>query len=152
MKGTKAGPAPKISAEHALVRIAVKPSKIHRWGIFALEDIPRGRKIIEYAGELVSRREAKRRAETNEIHCLFTLDSYWYIDGAVGGSGAEFMNHCCDPNVESRVVGRQVFYYAIKPIKKGQELTIDYHFGKKQEEVKCGCGSPKCRGTINLLE
>jgi SET domain-containing protein len=152
MKGSKARPAPVIRAEHCYCALAVKPSRIHRWGIFALEDIARGRKLLEYTGKLVSRREGKRRAESNEIHCLFTVNSYWYIDGAEGGSGAEYMNHCCEPNCESRVVGKRVFYYALKPIPAGAELTLDYHFGKDQERVACSCGAPSCRRWINVLE
>ena len=143
---------PQVQPQHCSFRVEVRPSKIHRWGVFALEDIPRGRKVMEYTGELVSRKEGKRRAESNEIHCLFTLDSYWYVDGAVGGSGAEFVNHCCDPNLISRIVKRHILYFAEKDIKRGEELTLDYRFGKHQEQVFCKCGSPRCRGTINVKE
>jgi len=45
--------------------IPSKPSRIHRWGVFAQERIPARRKAIEYTGERVSRREAKRRGEIN---------------------------------------------------------------------------------------
>lgn len=117
-----------------------------------MEAIPKGRKVVEYTGERVSRKEGKRRADSSEIHCLFTLDKYWYLDGAVGGSGAEFVNHSCDPNLESRILKQHILYYAIRDIAKGEELLIDYHFGKNQEKVKCGCGSPKCRGWINVLD
>jgi uncharacterized protein len=151
-RSAKTSAAPALKKESCFAALEVRPSKIHRWGVFALEDIARGRKVMEYTGELVSRKEGKRRAESSVIHCLFTVNPYWYIDGAAGGSGAEFVNHCCDPSLESRVVGKRVFYYAIRPIKKGDEVTLDYHFGKDQERVKCGCGSPKCRGWINLLE
>ncbi|WP_031500094.1 SET domain-containing protein [Bryobacter aggregatus] len=152
MKAKGIGAAPQIAKEFCKFRLEVRPSKIHRWGVFALEAIPKGRKVMEYTGKLVSRKEGKRRAESNQIHCLFTVDPYWYIDGAEGGSGAEFVNHCCEPSLESRVEKRQVFYFALRDIQAGEELSLDYHFGKNQERVVCGCGSPKCRGTINLLE
>ncbi|MDX2267621.1 MAG: SET domain-containing protein-lysine N-methyltransferase [Bryobacter sp.] len=142
--------APVVNKEFCAFALEVRPSPIHRWGVFALEDIPKNRKVMEYTGEKVSRREGKRRAESNEIHCLFTLNSYWYIDGAVGGSGAEFVNHCCEPNLESRIVKDHILYFSLRPIKRGEELTLDYHFGKNQERVPCGCGAAKCRGTINL--
>ncbi len=153
MKGKSGGAArPQINPKFCNFQLEVRPSKIHRWGVFALEAIPKGRKVMEYTGEMVSRKEGKRRAESNEIHCLFTIDSYWYIDGAVGGSGAEFVNHCCDPNLESRILKRHVLYFALRDIAAGEELLLDYHFGKNQERVKCGCGSPKCRGWINVLD
>jgi hypothetical protein len=38
-----------------------------------------------------------------------------------------------------------------RQIRRGEELTVDYMFSKKVEPVRCRCGSPKCRGTINLM-
>jgi SET domain-containing protein len=35
-------------------------------------------------------------------------------------------------------------------IRKGEELTVDYHFAKNIEKVPCRCGAPNCRGTINV--
>ncbi|MBZ2183420.1 MAG: SET domain-containing protein-lysine N-methyltransferase [Bryobacter sp.] len=153
MKPKKGGVArPQLKQEYCSFQLEVRPSAIHRWGVFALEAIPKGRKVMEYTGELVSRKEGKKRAESNEIHCLFTIDAYWYVDGAVGGSGAEFVNHCCEPNLESRIVKRHVLYFSLRDIQKGEELLLDYHFGKNQEKVVCKCGAKGCRGFINVVE
>lgn len=126
-------------------------SKIHRWGVFATEFIPARRKVIEYRGEKISRRETKRRADEREFTYLFTLDPYWTIDGAVGGSGAEYINHSCDPNLISKIVKGHILYVSLRDIKAGEELTIDYRFDKKVERVVCKCGTEKCRGTINIM-
>jgi len=153
MKPKKGGVArPQLKQEYCSFQLEVRPSAIHRWGVFALEAIPKGRTVMEYTGELVSRKEGKKRAESNEIHCLFTIDAYWYVDGAVGGSGAEFVNHCCEPNLESRIVKRHVLYFSLRDIQKGEELLLDYHFGKNQEKVVCKCGAKGCRGFINVVE
>ena len=127
-------------------------SRIHRWGVFATELIPAKRKVIEYTGEKINRRETKRRANEREFTYLFTLDPYWTIDGAVGGSGAEFINHCCEPNLTSRIVKGHILYVSLRDIRPGEELTIDYRFDKKVERVACKCGAEKCRGTINILK
>jgi len=37
-----------------------------------------------------------------------------------------------------------------RPIRRGEELTIDYLFAKDIDKVRCRCGSAKCRGTINV--
>ena len=140
---------PGIDPKYACFKLRVGPSPIHRWGVYALERIPKGRKVIEYTGEKISRRETKIRAE-REFNYLFTLDSYWTIDGSVGGSGAEFINHCCDPNIESRIVRGHILYVALSDIAIGQELTIDYRFEADVEHHKCGCGAGNCRGMINL--
>jgi len=142
---------PSIDPRFACFGLEVRPSKIHRWGVYALEDIPVRRKVIEYTGERISRKETKRRSEEQDhMIYLFTLDNYWTLDGAVGGSGAEFINHCCDPNIVTEIRNGHILYMSRKPIRKGQELTVDYHFGKDIEEVKCRCGAVSCRGTINL--
>jgi len=140
---------PIIDQRHACFRLHVGRSTIHRWGVYAAESIPANRKVIEYTGERISRRETKKRSE-RPLNYIFTLDAYWSIDGSVGGSGAEFINHCCDPNVFSRIVRGHILYYSARPIRKGEELTVDYRFEKHVEKVPCACGSAKCRGTINL--
>ena len=128
-------------------------SKIHRWGVYATERIPAGRKVIEYTGERISRRETKRRAEANDdLIYLFTLDDYWTIDGSVGGSGAEFINHSCEPNLVSRILKGHILYMSARTIAPGEELTVDYRFDKKVERVDCLCGAKSCRGTINLKD
>ncbi len=129
----------------------VRPSRIHRWGVFALERIPARRKVIEYTGERISRKETKRRSEREHIY-LFELNPYWCIDGAVGGSGAELINHCCDPNLFSAIYRGHIIYMSRRVIKPGEELTVDYRFEKKMERVPCQCGAAGCRGTINLLK
>jgi SET domain-containing protein len=140
---------PNIDQRHACFRLRVGPSTIHRWGVYAAEPIPANRKVIEYTGERISRRETKKRSERS-LNYIFTLDAYWSIDGSVGGSGAEFINHCCDPNIFSRIVRGHILYYSARPIRKGEELTVDYRFEKHVDKVPCACGSPHCRGTINL--
>lgn len=142
--------APQISEKYACFRLSIRPSRIHRWGVFAEEFIPKGRKIIEYTGEKISRVETARRARTRRYNYLFTLDSYWTIDGSVGGSGAEYINHCCEPNCVARIVKGHILYFAARDIQPGEELTVDYRFDPDVEQVKCRCGAPNCRGTINL--
>jgi len=108
--------------------------------------------VIEYTGEKISRRETKRRAESTDLIYLFTLDPYWTIDGSVGGSGAEYINHSCDPNLVARIVKGHILYVTLRAVKRGEELTVDYHFDKKVERIPCKCGALTCRGTINLKE
>jgi SET domain-containing protein len=148
----KANGIPKINTDYTCFKIRLAKSKIHRWGVYAAEFIPAGRKIIEYTGERINRRETKRRADASEMIYLFTLDPYWTLDGSVGGSGAEYINHSCDPNLVTRIVKGHIIYMSARDIKPGEELTVDYRFDKKVERVECKCGTPKCRGTINLTE
>ena len=147
----KSEDTPVVDSRYACFKLEVRPSKIHRWGLYAGETIPRRRKIIEYTGEKISRRETKRRAE-GPLNYLFTLNSYWCIDGNVGGSGAQYINHSCEPNCYAWIHKEHILYMSARDIRKGEELTIDYHFDKDVERVPCSCGAKNCRGTINLLE
>ncbi len=140
----------RIDPRYACFGIRPARSVIHRWGVYATEFIPAGRKVIEYTGERINRRETKRRAETSDLIYLFTLDPYWTIDGSVGGSGAEYINHSCEPNLAARIMKGHILYMSLRDIKPGEELTVDYRFDKKVEKVPCHCRSAKCRGTINL--
>jgi uncharacterized protein len=143
------GPEPRLDKKECRFKLKLRKSKIHRWGVFAKEEIPAKRKVIEYTGERISRKETKRRAEA-PFNYLFTLDKYWTIDGAVGGSGAEFINHSCEPNCFSQIVKGHILYMSKREIQKGEELTVDYRFDADSESVSCSCGEKKCRGTINL--
>jgi len=140
---------PHIDERYACFKLRVAKSKIHRWGVYADEPIPANRKIIEYTGEMINRKETKRRAASTDLIYLFTVNSYWTKDGSVGGSGAEYVNHSCEPNVRAWVVKDHILYMSMRAIKKGEELTIDYNFDKHVEKVLCACGTKTCRGTIN---
>ena len=132
-------------------KLSIRESKIHRRGVYAEEPIPARRKVIEYTGERISRRETKRRGD-GPVTYLFTLDDYWTLDGAFGGSGAEIINHSCDPNLRSMNIKGHILYMSKRAIRRGEELTVDYRFDKDIEEVKCRCGARSCRGVINLLK
>jgi len=143
---------PKIDSRYARFRLRIGPSCIHRVGVFAAERIPARRIVIEYTGERVNAVEAYRRTKDEKGTYVFTLDEFWNVDGVVGGSGAEFINHSCDPNLKSRVAAGGVLYHSLRPIAVGEELTVDYRFSSTSPKESCHCGSPKCRGTINVIK
>ena len=139
---------PKLDPTASRFLLKIRRSKIHRYGVFAMEDIPRRTRVIEYTGERISRREISRRLE-GEFTYIFLLDSYWGIDGAVNGSGAEIINHSCEPNLEAQIVkGRRISYVSLRAITAGEELTVDYSFDAKQEPQECHCGARTCRGDM----
>jgi uncharacterized protein len=142
---------PQINERFACFKLKIKPSKIHRFGVFADEQIPKGRKVIEYTGQRLNRKQVAAM-NTTKLTYLFTLDKYWTLDGAIGGSGAEFINHSCAPNVRATIFKGHILYIALREVKKGEELLIDYRFGKDVQKIPCGCGAKTCRGTINIYK
>ncbi len=148
---TKLVRTPRIDQRYACFRLEIRESKIHRFGVYAAEPIPPQRTVIEYTGERISRRETKRRGNGRFTY-LCALDSYWTLDGAFGGSGAEIVNHSCDPNLRASIQRGHILYISNRAIRTGEELTVDYRFSDDIERVKCACGAQTCRGEINFRE
>jgi SET domain-containing protein len=143
--------APSIDPGYAKYPLRVGRSRIHGFGVFAVETIPSGRKVIEYTGERLNLRQARARQRKNwrrggtKIDALFRLNRYSTVDGAVGRSGAERINHCCDPNLKTRRIRGHTLLFSRRRIRAGEELTVDYRFPARAERAICSCGSPKCR-------
>lgn len=141
-------------------RIQVRRSGVHGKGVFALQAIAAGTRLIEYKGELIGWPEALRRhphdpAQPNHTF-YFHVDDGHVIDANVGGNASRWINHACDPNCEAQLLddGR-VFIDALRDIQPGEELFYDYglviderYTAKLKKEYACHCGSPNCRGTM----
>lgn len=137
----------------------VRNSKIHGKGVFATRKIPAGTRIIEYKGERIDWKEANRREEAKPADCFhtffFSLDDGRIIDGGVRGSDARWINHACEPNCEAQEEDGRVFIYALRDIRRGEELNYDYglildqrHTPALKRAYACRCGAPGCRGTM----
>jgi len=135
--------------------LRVRRSRIQGVGVYAADSIPPRRKVIEYSGERISLRQAIKRLRKicgpggSKHLSMFRLNRSWRIDGAVGGSGAELINHSCDPNLKARIVGEHILFFSLRRIRKGEELTLDYRLNPETFRIPCHCGSPNCRGTLN---
>ena len=139
--------------------ISVYQSPIHGIGIYAKKDIPKGRSIIEYVGERITKKESDRRAdkplkdnksnpELGAVY-IFTLNSRYDIDGYVHYNTARYINHSCSPNCESDITKGRVWIKAIENIQKGEELNYNYGYDfDSYEEHICCCDSYNCVGYI----
>ena len=61
--GTELVKAPKIDEKYACFKLEIRRSKIHRYGVFATQRIPAKRKVIEYTGQRLNRKQAKIRGD-----------------------------------------------------------------------------------------
>jgi SET domain-containing protein len=140
-----------VNPRFASFKLVIRRSRIERFGVFTQETIPVGKKVIQYTGQPISEREFTHRVVTavwaGKARRTYTVrrDGRSLLDGAVGGSGAEFINHSCDPNLTVRKIRGRIFLYSFRRIKAGEELTVDYAF---RCTCPCRCGSSKCRGTM----
>ena len=147
------------SSHKAQRRFAVRRSSIHGRGVFALEYIPRGSRIIEYQGERISSDEADARyAEEHEDSphtMLFAVDGGIVIDATRVGNSARWINHSCMPNCETTDEEGRIFIEARRDIAPGEELTYDYNLILEERHTPalkranpCFCGARRCRGTL----
>jgi SET domain-containing protein len=120
-------------------------SKVHGFGVFALEPINKNTRIIDYDGELIDHKESlKRETKYLKQGCIwcFTVNRRWVRDANVAGNVARFVNHACKPNCYSQIIGRTIWIRAGRNIKAGEELTYDYYTDGEQV-IQCRC-RPGC--------
>jgi SET domain-containing protein len=130
----------------AAPRLIIRSSDIHAAGCFTLDPVAKGTRLLEYAGERITKAEGDLRYEGRPFTYLFGVgDGEVVIDGH---SMAMFLNHSCDPNCETDEVKGRVYITSIRNIAPGEELTYDYWLYDGDDEAPCHCGSKKCRGSM----
>src|SRR5437588_9656966 len=122
-------------------RLFIAPSRIHGLGLFAGEDIEWGCRLIEYQGQLLSKKEVTRRQKFYDsvgFTCLMQFGDGQGIDGIMGGNESRFINHSLKPNVGAfREDKWRIVFYSLEDIAKGEELTFNYGFDPRQISTKC---------------
>jgi SET domain-containing protein len=105
-------------------------SKIHGWGVYATQSIPKNTRVIDYAGQKISNQESLKRERryirNGHIWC-FKLTNRTVVDAGVGGNVARYINHSCEPNCYVHIVDGTIWIRASRHIRRGEELTYDYN-------------------------
>ena len=125
-----------------------KPSKIDGTGAFALQRIPARRKIGNLGGEVIPLREARKRARQTKRVAMVEFGDGRALDASVHSNALRYVNHSCSPNTFMRVCHGKVEFYALRTIKKGEELTCNYGPTHHDGKLPCRCGSPGCKGFL----
>lgn len=103
-------------------KVAVKRSKIHRWGVFAIEKIEKHEIIEEFPYFFVF------PEEMNDTQSIIQY-SYEFEGGYVIGMGhCGLYNHNVDSNIDYQVdkLNEIMIHYATRDIDVGEELTLNY--------------------------
>jgi hypothetical protein len=121
-------------------------------GIFAQKEFKPEQVIFQFAGKLIS---CDADDDTDDITRSNTIryDENWFVS-PVGRIG-DFLNHSCEPNAKAVKQDKKLLIVAIKPIKKGEEVVIDYSTVIASDdiwEMECGCGSDSCRGVVKQFQ
>lgn len=125
----------------------VRKSRIHGKGVFARRTVVPRRKIGELTGELITIREARRRAKGMDVVTIVEFEDDKALDVSTDPC-FRYVNHSCEPNTYMRRIGHRVEFYAIRRIKAGEELTCDYGETHHEGKLPCQCGAARCRERI----
>ena len=147
-------------------RIIRRQSPIHGNGVFAVRDIPKGERIVEYRVRRLTHAQADRRYgnDTDTGHTfLFTLNDRYLVDVGDGGNVARWINHSCSPNCQAWIVEHasgdprrdRVVIESRRAIRRGEELTYDYGITLEERQTPAlkkiwayRCGAARCTGTL----
>ena len=113
--------------------VMLKPSPVQGIGVFAITDIPKGRRNIfskdtsEWIA--VSKEEVATLPEHSrgviENYCLYDNDNYFIPEyGFKMADLVIFLNHSDEPNIFSLNDGAD--FEALRDIKEGEELLVNY--------------------------
>ena len=114
-------------------------------GIFAIQDVKKGEDIFTFRGKIVRDRDYARK-----LKCTLQIGKNLWVDPEIGSFG-RYINHSCSPNAGIR--GKQKIV-AMKNIKRGEEVTLDYSItdDDPQWKIKCKCQSKNCRKLIKSIQ
>jgi SET domain-containing protein len=138
-----------VVADLDLPRLVRRRSTISGWGVYAPHSIPEDTRIVAYKGELIPQAEAWRRELRylpRQRIWIFTVNSRWARDAAIGGNIARYINHACHPNCYVDIVGHTIWIKASRRIRPGEELTYDYNTDGVAG-IRCRC-RPGCRRVL----
>lgn len=131
----------------------MRGNSIAGYGIYASRDIKEGEIIFKGEGKaqriITKRFVEKNWKEDEKMHFrryAYPVSEELFILWDDDPSEWAPQNHSCEPN--SMYDGLNEI--AIKDIKKGEELTLDYaqFLDENMEPFQCQCGSSNCRGFI----
>lgn len=133
---------------HIYYPVKVAKSKIAGKGAYALQRIPARKKIGDLGGVIITMKEAMKLIKDLKVINLVELEDDLALNASANPNDMRFINHSCDPNTYLRVMKNRVEFYALKNIKKGEELSCDYGETHHDGKLPCRCGAKNCRGFI----
>lgn len=139
---------PVVRPAYQKFAVDVKASAIDGHGAFAAEAIAPRLKIGEIRGEAISVAEARIRATRAERIMIVELSARKAIDFSKSTDPMRYTNHSCQPNARLCIRQGRVEFYAVKAIKPGEEITVNYGETHHEGRLRCQCGAPGCRGAL----
>jgi hypothetical protein len=100
------------------------------YGLFAVQGFEENELIIEYKGAQVPLESIEEMEKRGRARYLMQVTKSFFIDAAIKGNNARYINHSCKPNAmaQLRYVHQQpcVGLFAINSMEPGTEIVFDY--------------------------
>lgn len=120
---------------------------IHRYGVFAKEDITQGELLTIWGGCVITREQMNNMPKDIQYPIQVYDDLYFGPTKKEEIDDAEMFNHSCMPNAG---VKGSIILVARRDIQKGEEICFDYETTDTEEmDFLCSCGTKACRKIIN---
>lgn len=124
-------------------------------GVFNKTIIPKGKKLLEFTGEIIETKKEmekkilnyKRFKHISQPNIFKINHREVYVDATTVGSAGRYINYSCNPNCIAKQlkIKNKINISALVQILPNTELTIDYGL---QSGAKCLCGSSNYRGKM----
>ncbi len=130
-------------------KTAVRESKIHGRGLFAIADIAKDEIVAVKGGHIVDRKTLREKITPLLGAVEIQIDDDLFI-APVTDEERElsmlYSNHSCDATLGMR---GEITFVAMRDICAGEELTHDWATTDDDDySVECKCGAPDCRKVL----
>jgi hypothetical protein len=134
----------------------IKKTRDKGRGIFAKKEIKAKTIIGEYTGEKIEIEKYDLEKDKEGLYLMF-LDDKYAIYPDLKLEDIHLINHSCEPNCWILNSNGKVYFFTLRDIKIGEELTISYLLPPKDKTCdpcnhECKCKSKKCTGTMHLSQ
>ncbi|KAK9290283.1 hypothetical protein L1049_008450 [Liquidambar formosana] len=163
----------RLTQREVSVQLKIVRDQRKGWGVHAAQLIRQGQFVCEYAGELLTTKEARRRQHMYDelssggrfSSALLVVREHLpsgkaclriNIDATRVGNVARFINHSCDGGNLLTMLMRssgallpRLCFFASRDIQEDEELSFSYGDTRLTlNGLHCFCGSPNCFGIL----
>ncbi|NXA44268.1 SET1A methyltransferase, partial [Eudromia elegans] len=130
-------------------RLRFGRSRIHEWGLFAMEPIAADEMVIEYVGQNI-----RQVRPAPHGHPAPRLGPHGTPGGPTTSSAPwrppwTHLGPNCYAKVITIEAQKKIVIYSKQPIGVNEEITYDYKFPIEDTKIPCLCRTESCRGTLN---
>ena len=132
------------------IKLEIRETRKYGKGVFASEDIKKGAIVYVLNGPTMSPDDFARMVNSDKenIDDPLQVGRRTYIDL---DKISRIFNHSCDPTTGIR---NRSDMFALRDIRKGEELTYDYSsvIAPTEWKMKCKCGYKHCRKVLGDIQ